>query len=89
MQRLEALTNPTPATTEPTYTAFLEEEVLTPREPTQQAKCQESVRLNRPVVVADLPQVGEHIYVRFRRQKPPVFDGSPDPIEAEDWLKKI
>ena len=83
MLRLEALANPTPATPEPADTAAVEEEVLAPGEPAQQGQRQEPVRLDRPTVVAALPKVGEPIYERFRRQKPPVFDGSPDPAEAE------
>ena len=34
-------------------------------------------------------EVREPIYERFRRQKPPTFNGSHDPVEAEDWLKKV
>ena len=85
MQRLEALANPTPATPELADTAAADEEVLAPGEPVQQAQRQEPVRPDRPAVVAALPKVGEPIYEHFRRQKPPVFDGSPDPAEAEDW----
>ena len=44
---------------------------------------------DRPAVVAAPPKVREPIYKRFKHQKPLVFDGSPDPAEAEDWLKKI
>ena len=25
----------------------------------------------------------------FRRTKPPVFEGSADPLEADDWLKEV
>ena len=89
MQRLEALANPTPTTPEPADITAVEEEVLAPEEPAQQAQRQEPVHPDRPVVVATPPKVGEPIYERFRHQKPPVFDGSPDPAEAEDWLKKI
>ena len=39
-----------------------------------------------PVVI---PQVGEPVYERFSRQKPPTFEGTYDPAEAEDWLKRI
>ena len=39
--------------------------------------------------MAAVPQVGELVYEHFRRQKPLVFSGSPDPAKAEDWLKKI
>ena len=41
------------------------------------------------MIVAVMPQVEETVYKHFRRQKPPVFDGSPNPTEDEDWLKKI
>ena len=33
--------------------------------------------------------VGELIYERFGRQKPPQFDGSRNPVEAEDWIKRL
>ena len=33
-------------------------------------------------------QVGEPIYEWFRRQKPPRFDGTPDPATAEEWIKR-
>ena len=33
--------------------------------------------------------MGEPIYERFRHQKPPVFSGYPELVEAKDWLKKI
>ena len=84
IQRLEALANPTLATPEPADIAAVEEEVLALREPAQQAQRQESVRPNRPTVVAVPLKVGEPIYKHFRHQKPLVFDGSPDPTEVED-----
>ena len=40
-----------------------------------------------PIPVAQI--VGEPVYERFGRQKPPTFEGSHDAAEAEDWLKKI
>ena len=42
-----------------------------------------------PAVVAIMLRVGEPVYEHFRHQKPPVFNGSLDLAEAEDWLKKI
>ena len=35
------------------------------------------------------PIVGEPAYERFRRQQPPIFDGSLDPMVAGDWIRKI
>lgn len=35
------------------------------------------------------PVIGEPVYERFRKQKPPVFEGGPDPVTAENWIKKI
>ena len=35
------------------------------------------------------PIVAEPVYERFRRQKPPMFDGTPDPAIAEDWIKRL
>ena len=40
-------------------------------------------------MAATMPQVDEPIYECFKGQKPPLFSGSPNPVEAEDWLKKI
>ena len=31
----------------------------------------------------------EPLYVRFRRMKPPEFEGSTDPLEAEEWLTSL
>ena len=45
-----------------------------------------------PVVALAAPiaaHVGERIYERFGRQKPPQFDGSRNPVEAEDWIKRL
>ena len=41
------------------------------------------------VVIPIRAEVGELVYERFRRQKPPTFNGSHDPVEAEDWLKNV
>ena len=35
------------------------------------------------------PIVGESVYERFRRKKPPTFNGTPVPAKAEDWYKKL
>ncbi|KAM6553046.1 hypothetical protein CsatB_013808 [Cannabis sativa] len=38
------------------------------------------------------PNVGdrmEPIYERFRKQNPPVFEGGPDPLKAEQWMTMI
>ena len=66
-----------------------EDKALAPREPALGAQCQDLVRLEGPAVVVAMPQVGEPICEHFRRQKSPVFSGSTDLVEAEDWLKKI
>ena len=42
--------------------------------------------LRMPVLA---PVVAEPVYERFRRQKPPMFEGSPDPAVAENWIKRI
>ena len=31
----------------------------------------------------------EPLYVRFCRMKPPEFEGSTDPLEAEEWLTSL
>jgi len=36
-----------------------------------------------------VPPIGESVYERFRKQKPPTFDGNVDSAAAEKWLKKI
>ena len=89
MRRLEALDNQAPASPEPAEVAAAEDEAPAPGEPALGAQRQDPVRPEGPAVVAAVPQVGEPIYERFRRQKSPMFSGSPDPAEAEDWLKKI
>ena len=89
MRRLEALDNQAPASPEPAEVAAAEDEAPAPGEPALGAQRQDPVRPEGPAVVAAVPQVGEPVYERFRRQKPPMFSGSPDPAEAEDWLKKI
>ena len=35
------------------------------------------------------PTVGEPVYERFRKQKPPTFNGDADPSLAENWIKRI
>ena len=89
MRRLEALDNQAPASPEPAEVVAAEDEAPAPGEPELGAQRQDPVRPEGPAVVAAVPQVGEPVYERFRRQKPPMFSGSPDPAEAEDWLKKI
>ena len=42
-----------------------------------------------PEVPQEAPFVGEPVYERFRRQKPPRFDGTHDPALAEEWIKKL
>ena len=34
-------------------------------------------------------QVGQPVYERFRRQKPPQFDGTHDPTTAKKWFKHL
>ena len=83
MERLDALAPPAPAppAVEPNAAPV----------PAAPAPPAPPVAVNAPVPVAqpEVLHVGEPIYERFRRQRPPSFDGSPDPVEAEDWLKKI
>ena len=33
--------------------------------------------------------VGEPVYERFQCQKPPRFEGTPDPATAEEWIKRL
>ena len=40
-------------------------------------------------VVPDAAHVRELVYERFGRQKPPQFDGSWNPVKAEDWIKRL
>ena len=42
-----------------------------------------------PEVPPAVNQVGEPVYERFRRQKPPRFDGTHDPATAEEWFKRL
>ena len=35
------------------------------------------------------PKVCEHVYERFRRQKPPPFDGTLDPATVKEWFKRL
>ena len=89
MRRLEALNNQAPASPELAEVAAAEDEAPALGEPALGAQRQDLVRPKGPAVVATVPQVEEPVYERFRRQKLPMFSGSPDPAEAEDWLKKI
>ena len=50
---------------------------------------QELVQEASEVVIPVKAKVGEPMYEHFRCQKPPTFNGSTDPIEVEDWLKKV
>jgi len=36
-----------------------------------------------------VPPIGESVYERFRKQKPPTFDGNVDSAASEKWLNKI
>ena len=78
-----------PASPKRTDIAVVEDEAPAPRKPTLRAQCQDPVRPEGLAVVATVLWVREPVYERFRRQKPPVFSGSPDLAKAEDWLKKI
>ena len=46
----------------------------------------EELNFHIPDVV---PPVSEPVYERFRKQKPPTFDGHVDPATAENWVKKM
>ena len=35
------------------------------------------------------PIVEEPVYERFRKQKPPMFNGTADPALAENWVRRI
>ena len=62
-----------------------------PDEPVRNAVENLAVRVGRDQNEAPLvaPIVGELVYERFRRQKPPTFSGTPNPAKAEDWYKKL
>ena len=34
-------------------------------------------------------QVGKPVYERLRRQKPPRFNKTHDPVTAEEWIKRL
>ena len=61
----------------------------------QQVPAVASVSEAPPVSVPaaeQLPEVGnkwEPLYERFRKQQPPVFEGSADPAKAEQWMSMI
>ena len=89
MQRLEALIAPAQAAPDTAEAAPAANFAPALEEPAPEGQPQEPVQEAPPVVIPALAQVGEPVYERFRRQKPPTFNGSHDPVEAEDWLKKI
>ena len=89
MQRLEALIAPAQAALDTAEAAPAANFAPAPEEPAPEGQPQEPVQEAPPVVIPALAQVGEPVYERFRRQKPPTFNGSHDPVEAEDWLKKV
>ena len=35
------------------------------------------------------PLIDKLIYERFKKQKPPIFQGTPDPKKVESWIKRI
>ena len=55
--------------------------------PQAQAMAPDEVPLFQIPIMA--PTVGEPVYERFRKQKPPTFDGNADPSLAENWIKRI
>ena len=43
-----------------------------------------------PVVqIGEVVNRWEPLYERFRKQQPPIFEGGPDPLKAEQWLTMI
>jgi len=54
--------------------------------PQARVDLQEELNFRIPDVV---PPVGEPVYERFRKQKPPQFGGNVDPATAENWIKRI
>ena len=89
IQRLEALIAPAQAAPDTAEAAPVANFAPTPEEPTLGEQLQQPVQEAQPVVILSLAQVGKLVYERFRCQKPPIFNGSHDPVEAEDWLKKV
>ena len=83
MQRLEALIAPAQAAPDTAEAAPAQEEPALGEQP------QEPVQEALPVVIPVLTQVRKLVYEHFRRQKLPIFNGSHDPVEAEDWFKKV
>ena len=55
--------------------------------PQVQAMAPDEVPLFQIPIMA--PTVGEPVYERFRKQKPPTFNGDADPSLAENWIKRI
>ena len=69
-----------------------------PQQPQQQAEAVGPAEMNVPVppmlrpnvqLPRMAPLIDEPIYERFRKQKPPMFQGTPDPAKAENWIKRI
>ena len=89
MQRLEALIAPAQAAPDTAEAAPAANFAPAPEEPAPGGKPQEPVQDAPQVVIPVRAEVGEPVYEHFRRQKPPTFNGSTDPVEAEDWLKKV
>ena len=89
MQRLEALIAPTQAAPNTDEAAPAVNFALAPEKPALGGHPQEPLQEALPVVIPALAQVGETVYEHFKRQKPPIFNDSHDPVEAEDWLKKV
>ena len=89
MQRLEALIAPAKTAPDTAEAAPAVNFVPALGEPAPGGQPQEPVQEAPQVVIPVRAEVGEPVYERFRRQKPPIFNGSHDPVEAEDWLKKV
>ena len=89
IQRLEALIAPAHAAPNTAEAAPVANFAPAPEKPALGEQPQEPVQKAPSVVIPALAQVGEPVYERFRRQKQPTFNGSTDPVEAEDWLKKF
>ena len=69
-----------------------------PQQPQQPAEAARPAEVNVPVppmlqpnirLPRMAPLIDELVYERFRKQKPPMFQGTPDPAKAENWIKRI
>ena len=89
MQRLEALIAPAQAAPDTAEAAPAANFVPALEEPAPGGQPQELVQEAPQVVILVRAEVGEPVYERFRHQKPPTFNGSTNPVEVEDWLKKV